>query len=163
MLSQRPILAAYTSTTVQSYPHNAVLMFYLPFLDISTLPRTSLATIALLHRRALAGSRTPAFLLATEAFITHRGGFGVPRAEIGRSSWVFSNQQVAGLPDIDFGQGTTARGYFMWVLPTAIDNATRINRQRGGYFVSTKMRKARWEAVAGELGRLQVGEEGLVK
>lgn len=156
VLSTRSVLSAY-SPTLTHYPHNSTILFPLLYLPISALPSHSLASLSLLHRRALISSSTPSYIHATHSLLLTRGGNGLPTALPNLSNWIFTNQQVAKLPEVEFGLGSRLRGFFVWSLPDEGDNATRVQRVDGGYFLSTRMRGGRWRSVEGELERMREG------
>lgn len=64
----------------------------------------------------------------------------LPRREMGKDHWIFTNQCVAKLTEIEFKKGGKIRAFWLWDLPFTPDHAVPINQLNGGFVLHGLLR-----------------------
>ncbi|KAG5640586.1 hypothetical protein DXG03_008005 [Asterophora parasitica] len=142
-----------------SYTHNCLMPCCCPSLSKEEIASKSLAELAVIHRKAIDDMRNIPFIQAYNHWVAKIGGVAMPTRRRGADSWVFSNQIVGHLDEIDFGSEMSA--FWHWNLPFAVDHSVILNKFKGGYIIEAVVRRSRWEAVAEEVERMKKGENAL--
>ncbi|KAK4705702.1 hypothetical protein P7C70_g505, partial [Phenoliferia sp. Uapishka_3] len=145
------------STSLLSYPHNALSLLLLPSIPVSSLHSTSLFTLALQSRRFLSSHRTLPSL--SESLTWASSTHPVPARRSGTDSLNISNQVLAGLTGMTWGGEEAERGWWIWAGEGVMDHCISWNKVHDGWVGVGSMRRERWEAVERELERM-VEEKG---
>ncbi|KAL8292650.1 hypothetical protein RQP46_001262 [Phenoliferia psychrophenolica] len=129
-----------------------VLWGCVPYIPVSSLQSTSIASLALLHRHHLDEARVPSTLSA----LLKLGDSGdiIPRRKMGMDFWHFSNQTNARITDFR-GLGPLL-SYWSYTVPLAIDHTVLFTELNGGYLLLGSMRRRRWGRIGGVLERLEL-------
>ncbi|KAM0752378.1 hypothetical protein T439DRAFT_379444 [Meredithblackwellia eburnea MCA 4105] len=124
------------------YPFNVPVTFSLPFFIIPEL-HPSPAPIAILHRRTLDSARNPSFF---RSYLEHLESLNptVRRAWDDRS-WIFTNQVIAGMPELRaFGP---LKAFWIFEAPFLIDHVVMINKVDEGYLLLCVLRQKEWDTL----------------
>ncbi|KAG5646234.1 hypothetical protein DXG03_004061 [Asterophora parasitica] len=143
----------------KNYTHNSIMPCCCPSLSKEEIASKSLAELAVIHRKAIDDVRNIPFIQAYTHWVAKIGGIIIPIRRQGVDSWVFSNQVIGHLDEIDFGSEMSA--FWYWDVPFSADNSVIVNKFKGGYIIEAGVRRSRWEAVAEEAERMKKGENAL--
>jgi len=120
-----------------------------PVLSKEEIATKSIAELALMNRQSIDAVRNIPFIQAYNHWVATIGGNGIPTRRRGADSWIFSNQVIGHLDEIDFGSEMTA--FWHWNAPIIPDHSVILNKFKGGYIVEAGIRRSRWEAIAEEV------------
>ncbi|KAI5475787.1 hypothetical protein MNV49_000838 [Pseudohyphozyma bogoriensis] len=136
MWSARSLLG----TEFERYPHNLQWTYDMPDLPISTLHTTTVASLALHNRRALVHNRHLSNIKPGMQRSPNPKPY-IPHREWKRDSWIFTNQSVAGLTEIEWpGSGVMTERFFFHETPTAMEHHVAMNGFRGGFLIQGMLR-----------------------
>lgn len=127
-----------TSLANGTYPHNCVMYLFPPTIPVSELPSTSLATIALNHRKTINLARTPSFAKASLEWSKNPCNPAYPARSRGTDSLIFTNQVVGNLTSINWG--SELKHFWNTNVPFMPDHAVSLNMHNGGYLLMGSMR-----------------------
>lgn len=155
-------------TDVVPPPTQAVGFQLVDPIPLSSLATTSLATLALHHRRSLLAARDPARLAPLLDTLRTKGYSDIlPPDSFATDLWIISNQTISerartvnwgrlvGWGDRDGARAPDKGRFWMWSGRRGIDHVLSLNRVEGGWFVNGSIRRSRWASVERELARLE--------
>lgn len=144
------------------YTHNAIMPCSFPLLRVDSLANTPISELALLHRKTIDDVRDLPFIQSYNKWVATVGGNAIPVRKSGTNSWIFSNQVIGHLDDIDFGPGSEMMAFWHWNAPIIPDHSVILNKFKGGYIIEAGIRRSRWAAMEGEVDRIKSGAKRLV-
>lgn len=147
---------------LKTYPHNAFVTSPMPPISQSKLSPMSLVDLAVMHRAHLSSVRTQGFIGAYTKYLGPVST-AVPivpkRYSDGTNFWVM-NKATIDLASIELGAELI--GVWDMAIGTRkspeVDHTVFINKFKGGYTFTCKMRKNRWEAVAKAVEKAKRGD-----
>lgn len=122
---------------------------------ISTLASKPLSEFALMHRKMIDDVRSVSFVKNYNGWVKKIGGNALPARRWGADSWIFSNQVIAGLADIEFGPESKVEAFWHWNTPIIPDHSVLLNKFKGGYILEAGIRRTRWKAVEQQLWQMK--------
>ncbi|KAG6834491.1 hypothetical protein H0H93_009339, partial [Arthromyces matolae] len=136
---------------IKDYPRkvdNGFTTCPLPPFTKGQLAKLSVAELAILHRKGFEPAADIAWLQAYNMYLKKalRGHFTVKWEKSSDELWLFTNQVIGRVDNIDYG--SKMFGIWVWFHPFEFPGEIGINKFKGGYLVQGTARSARWRAVA---------------
>ncbi|KAG6915829.1 hypothetical protein DXG01_009662 [Tephrocybe rancida] len=137
----------------ENYTHNSIMPCSMAPLTKTELATKSLAELAVLNRQTIDAVRNVPFVQAYNHWVAKIGGNAIPTRRLGADSWIFSNQVIGHLDEIDFGSEMFA--FWHWNAPLIPDHSVLLNKFKGGYIIEAGIRPSRWDAIAEDVASMK--------
>ncbi|KAG6836547.1 hypothetical protein H0H93_006927 [Arthromyces matolae] len=141
---------------MKDYSHNAIMFCSSPSLTKQQLAEKSVAELAIFNHQALQPSADEAWIQAYNRYLQRglKGPMSFGRG-LGRNDdpWMFTNQTIGRIDQIDFGSKMHAM--FGFLTPLEPNHVISLNKFRDGYMIQGNARRSRWMSVIEAVEKLQ--------
>ncbi|KAH7103095.1 hypothetical protein BKA62DRAFT_785979 [Auriculariales sp. MPI-PUGE-AT-0066] len=143
-MDMRPMLTE-VDPAFKDYQFNSTTSCFQPLLPKNKLRHSTLAELALWHRKGLNATKNLPYLRAWAERVRELRGHPVPAARWNVDGWVNTNHSTSRFLDVDFG--LPLAGYYFWWAPFMPDHVLVMNQMNGGMLMQDVLRPGRWNAV----------------